>query len=83
MSLHLVPQQIGNRKGHVYEMLDSGPVIADFDNNGTLDVFFVAGKGTSDKTRAENYGRAYALSIGKGEGIWPMFRGNLRRTGTR
>ncbi|MFN0016775.1 MAG: PQQ-binding-like beta-propeller repeat protein [Pirellulaceae bacterium] len=68
-------------KGHVYEMLDSGPVIADFDGNGTLDAFFVAGKGTSDKTRAENYGRAYALSVGKGSGVWPMFRGNLRRTG--
>ena len=69
-------------KGHIYEMLDSGPVIADFDNNGTLDVFFVAGKGTSDKSRAENYGRAYALSLGKGTGQWPMFRGNLRRTGS-
>lgn len=68
-------------KGHVYESIDSGPIVADFDQNGTLDVFFVAGKGTSDKTRPENYGRAYALSIGKGSDQWPMFRGNLKRTG--
>jgi hypothetical protein len=68
-------------KGHVYETLDSGPVIADFDNDGTLDAFFVAGKGTSDKTRGENYGRAFAIPIGKGSGSWTMFRGNLRRTG--
>lgn len=70
-------------KGHAYEGLDSGPIVADFDGNGTLEVFFIAGKGTSDKTRAENYGRAYALSIGKGAGDWPMFRGNLRRTGSK
>jgi len=69
-------------KGHVYEMIDSGPVAGDFDGDGTLDVFFVCGKGTSDKTRKENFGRAYALRVGKGKGEWPMFRGNLRRSGT-
>ncbi|HEX3147397.1 MAG TPA: PQQ-binding-like beta-propeller repeat protein [Gemmataceae bacterium] len=69
-------------KGHVYEMIDSGPVVADFAGDGTLSVFFVCGKGTSDKTRKENFGRAYALKIGPGKGEWPMFRGNLRRTGS-
>ena len=69
-------------QGHVYEWLDGAPIIADFDRNGTLDVFFVAGKGTSDNTRAQNYGRAYALRVGPGKGSWEMFRGNLRRTGT-
>jgi outer membrane protein assembly factor BamB len=69
-------------KGHVYEMIDSGPIAGDFDGDGTLDVFFVCGKGTSDKTRKENFGRAYALRVGKGKGDWPMFRGNLRRSGT-
>jgi len=69
-------------QGHVYEWLDGAPLIADFDGDGTLDVFFVAGKGTSDATRKQNYGRAYALRIGKGSGSWSMFRGNLRRTGS-
>jgi len=70
-------------KGHVYESLDSAPIVADFDQNGTLEVFFIAGKGTSDGTRPENYGRAYALSLGKGSDQWPMFRGNLKRTGAQ
>ena len=69
-------------KGHVWEMIDSGPVVADFDGDRTLDVFFVCGKGTSDKSRSENFGRAYAVRVGKGKGEWPMFRGNLRRTGS-
>lgn len=68
-------------QGHVYEDIDSGPVVADFDGDGQLEVFFVAGKGTSDKTKEQNYGRAYALKIGPGKGTWPMFRRNLRRTG--
>jgi len=63
-------------------MIDSGPVVADFDGDGTLDVFFVCGKGTSDKSRSENFGRAYAVRVGKGKGEWPVFRGNLRRTGS-
>ncbi len=69
-------------KGHVYEWLDGAPVVGDFDGDGLLEVFFVAGKGTSDKTKAANYGRAYALKLGRGKGGWPMFRGNARRTGT-
>lgn len=69
-------------RGHVYEWIDSGPLVADFDGDGQLEAFFVAGKGTSDKTRAENYGRAYAIRVGKGAGRWPTFRGNPRRTGT-
>lgn len=71
-----------NLKGHVYEGIDSGPVVADFDGDGQLEAFFVVGKGTSDKTKADNYGRAIALKLGPGRGAWPMFRGNLRRTGT-
>jgi outer membrane protein assembly factor BamB len=67
---------------HKYEELDSAPLIADFDGDGGLDVFFVGGKGTSDDSKGENYGRAYALKLGKGKGSWTTFRGNLRRTGT-
>ena len=56
-------------------------MVADFDGDGILEAFFVAGKGTSDATRPQNYGRAYALKVGPGRGKWPMFRANLRRTG--
>jgi outer membrane protein assembly factor BamB len=68
-------------KGHVYEGIDSGPVIADFDRDGQLEAFFVVGKGTSDNTKAQNYGRAVALKLGPGTTNWPTFRGNLLRTG--
>jgi outer membrane protein assembly factor BamB len=69
-------------QGHVYEGIDSGPIVADFDGDGILEAFFVGGKGTSDKTRPQNFGRAFAIKLGKGKDKWPMFRGNLRRTGT-
>jgi outer membrane protein assembly factor BamB len=68
-------------QGHVYESIDSAPLVADFDGDGTLDVFFVVGKGTSDESRPQNYGCAYALRAGAGRGTWETFRGNLRRTG--
>jgi outer membrane protein assembly factor BamB len=69
-------------KGEVYESIGSAPVVADFDGDGRLDVFFVVGKGTSDETKPQNYGRAVALKglAGRGPG-WPTFRGNLLRTG--
>lgn len=67
---------------HVYEGIDSGPIVADFDGDGRLEAFFVGGKGTSDRTKAQNFGRAFAIRIGAGKGSWPMFRGNLRRTGS-
>jgi outer membrane protein assembly factor BamB len=70
-------------KGHVYEGIDSGPLVADVDGDGLLEAFFVLGKGTSDKTRGENYGRAVAVKVGKGTGRWDTFRGGLRRTGLR
>lgn len=69
-------------QGHVYEWLDGAPIIADFDGDGALEVFFVAGKGTSDASRKQNYGRAYAIRAGTGRGSWELFRGNLNRTGT-
>lgn len=68
-------------KGHVYEWLDGAPLVGDFDGDGRQEVFFVAGKGTSDATRKANYGRAYALKLGRGKGGWPLFRGNPRRSG--
>ena len=76
--------------GHVYEGFGNGPLIADFDGDGTLDLFIVGGKGTVDPDECgsyspskDNYGRAIALRLGKGTGTCTTFRGNLRRTGTR
>jgi len=68
-------------QGHVYEGIDSGPVVFDFDGDGQSEVFFVCGKGTSDETKLKNYGRAFALKLSSGKGGWPMFRGNLHRNG--
>lgn len=70
-------------KGEEHEELDSAPLVADFDGDGALDVFFVGGRGGSDKP-AKNYGRAFCLKAGKGTGPgWTTFHGNERRTGTR
>lgn len=57
--------------------VDHGPAIADFDEDGKLDVFFVGGYGVSDP-EDDNYGRAYALTAGEGNGDgWEMFRHDL------
>lgn len=66
-----------------YETVDFAPLVADFDGDGFMEVFFVCGKGTSDETKSKNYGTAYALKLPKCKGpAWTTFRGNLRRTGT-
>jgi outer membrane protein assembly factor BamB len=65
--------------GQTYEM-DHAPVIADFDNDGKLDVFIIGGYGTSSPP-TNNHGRAYALAAGEGTGLgWPMFRYDLRHS---
>ncbi len=54
--------------------IDHGPVIADLDGNGELDIFFVGGRGYSTDPE-NNYGRAYALRAGVGNSDgWYMFR---------
>ncbi len=60
--------------------LDHAPVIADFDGDGELDIFIVGGHG--EYPDIENgFGRAYAYSIGRGEGPpWLMFQHNLHRS---
>jgi outer membrane protein assembly factor BamB len=60
--------------------LDHAPVIADFDGDGELDIFIVGGHG--EYPDIENgFGRAYAYSIGRGEGPpWLMFQQNLHRS---
>lgn len=65
--------------GKTFEM-DHAPVIADFDNDGKLDIFVVGGYGVSDPPGI-NHGRAYALSAGDGTGPgWPMFRHDLHHS---
>jgi len=62
--------------GKTYEM-DHAPIIADFNNDGKLDIFVIGGYGTSSDP-SSNHGRAYALSAGDGTGPgWPMFRHDL------
>lgn len=68
-----------NHYGNTFEM-DHAPVIADFDDDGLLDVFIVGGYGTSSPSSA-NHGRAYALRAGVGTGPgWPMFRHDIRHS---
>ena len=59
--------------------LNHGALIADFDNDGDLDVFIVGGHGEYPDIE-KGYGRAYALSIDKGRGPdWLMFQRDPRR----
>ncbi|HTO16922.1 MAG TPA: FG-GAP-like repeat-containing protein [Edaphocola sp.] len=54
------------------------PLVADFDNDGILDVFIAGGHGVIPFEN--NFGRAYMLSIGQGNGPdWLMFQNDIRR----
>jgi outer membrane protein assembly factor BamB len=65
--------------GNDFEM-DHAPVIADFDNDGDLDIFIIGGHGSSTNPE-NNHGRAYALTAGIGAGPgWPMFRKDVRHS---
>lgn len=64
-----------------YEKIDNGPLVASFKESGKLYVFFVSGKGHSGKTQKQNYGRAFCIEVGQGQGSWTTFRGNNRRSG--
>jgi len=58
---------------------DHAPLIADFDNNDTLDIFIVGGF-TEYPNFSANYGRAYMISAGIGNGPdWLMFQHDVRR----
>jgi outer membrane protein assembly factor BamB len=65
-----------------------GPVIADLDGDGALDLFLVVGGGgarTPEGRSGPRYGLALALSGFPGRDSpaarWPMLRGDLRNTG--
>jgi outer membrane protein assembly factor BamB len=60
--------------------IDHAPVVADFDNDGGLDIFIIGGYATSSNPSL-NHGRAYAIRAGAGQGPgWPMFRHDLRHS---
>jgi outer membrane protein assembly factor BamB len=60
--------------------IDHGPVIADFDGNGKLDIFVVGGHAEYPAIE-NNYGRAYCISSETGTGPdWPMFRRDIVRS---
>ena len=59
--------------------LDHAPLVADFDNDDTLDVFIVGGHAEYPNFQ-NNFGRAYMISAGKGNGPnWLMFQRDIRR----
>ncbi|MFO7721845.1 MAG: FG-GAP-like repeat-containing protein [Bacteroidales bacterium] len=60
--------------------IDHAPVIADFNGDDTLDLFIVGGFTEYPNFQA-NYGRGYALAIGKGAGPeWKMFQRDYYRS---
>lgn len=60
--------------------IDHAPVIADFDHDDTLDLFIQGGR-TDYPNFQTNYGRGYALAIGKGAGPdWKMFQHDYFRS---
>lgn len=62
--------------------IDHAPLIADFNKDGKLDLFIVGGN-TDYPDFSKNYGRAYLMSVGKGNGPnWLMFQQNIHRTGS-
>lgn len=61
--------------GKDYKM-DSAPLVADFDNDGVLDVFITGGYSNYPDVE-NNYGRAYLVSTAEGNGPdWLMFQRN-------
>ncbi len=65
--------------GNAAFAIDHAPLVADFDNDDTLDVFIVGGYAEYPAFQ-NNFGRAYLISAGKGNGPdWLMFQNDIRR----
>ena len=59
--------------------IDHAPLIADFDNDDTLEIFIVGGYATYPDFE-NNFGRAYLIKAGKGSGPeWLMFQQDIHR----
>lgn len=60
--------------------IDHAPLVSDFDKDGKMDVFIVGGHAEYPNFY-KDFGRAYMLSVAKGNGPdWLMFQQNIRRT---
>jgi len=60
--------------------IDHAPLIADFDKDGNLNIFIVGGHAEYPNFY-KDFGRAYMLSVGKGNGPdWLLFQNDIRRT---
>lgn len=68
-------------KGSRWESISSAPIVGDFDGDGLLECFGVIGLGTSELDGKNNYGMAFAITLGGKGAAWSTFRANLRRTG--
>lgn len=69
--------------GLPYWDVDHGPVVADFDDNGTMDVFMIGGYGTYIPD-SQNVGIAICIEAGNnasGCPEWLMFRQDVQRSG--
>ncbi|MBS1629504.1 MAG: VCBS repeat-containing protein [Bacteroidetes bacterium] len=59
--------------------LEHAPLVADFDKDGTVDVFVVGGHAEYPDFY-KDFGRAYMLSVGPDHGMnWPMFQRDILR----
>ena len=67
--------------GLPYYVTDNAPLLADFDQNGTMDVFIAAGYGTYTPDSL-NTGKAFLIEAGSGQcPEWLMFRQDIQRSG--
>ena len=65
--------------GNAAFALENAPLIADFDNDGKMDIFIVGGHGEYPAF-SNDFGRAYMISAGTGKGPdWLMFQHDVRR----
>ena len=69
---------LADHYGKTFE-LDNAPLIADFNNDSTLEIFIVGGHGEYPNFQ-NDYGRGYMLAAGNGNGTdWLMFQHDVRR----
>lgn len=65
--------------GNPLYSLSHAPLVSDFDNDGKLDIFIVGGYGVYPNI-SNNFGRAYMITVGAGNGPdWLMFQRDIRR----
>ncbi len=72
-------KDLENHYGNTYQ-IDHAPILADFNNDTTMDVCIIGGYGSSSPSE-NNHGRVYVLDAGNGIGPgWPMFRHDIHHS---